>query len=109
MTREQLDAIRARVAFAHAEFNSPHDSVCGDLYVQDTTRLLAEVERQMHYGVAQHEAAQDAIRGRIGAFKRGAEAMREAAAKWFMAGMFRMGGGESIADIIRHVPIPEDK
>lgn len=69
----------------------------------------AEAVCQMKYSVKQHEAAQAAIRGRDAAFRHGAEAMREAAAKWFMAGMFRMGGGEGIADIIRHVPIPEEK
>lgn len=35
-----------------------------------------ECERQMHYGVKQHEAAQDALRDRAAAFTRGVEAMR---------------------------------
>jgi hypothetical protein len=45
MTKEQLNIIRARAEFLRDDPGVIHDGGTGDLYVQDTTALLDEVER----------------------------------------------------------------
>ena len=100
MTREQLDAIRARVDEAANRNWSMEAKV-----LVDARALLAEVERLTADPLPAAAWVREVERA---AFQRGVAAMREAAARWFMAGMFRLGGGESIANIIRALPDPED-
>ena len=104
MTREQLDAIRARARSIEA--NKPPNAVW--LFVrQDVPALLAEVEgmRESCTGlVKQNERQYDEVlrltAERDTAFVQGAEAMRTALLQ-------RVDWHGSMADVIRDEPLPE--
>ena len=110
MTREQLDAIRARLTFEYG----PHTDVREILHAaRDLHALLAEVEgmRESCTGlVKQNERQYDEVlrltAERDAAFARGVAAMREAA----VAELFDKAHylSEDWADDIRALPDPED-
>lgn len=107
MTREQLDAIRARVEAAKSWrpfTGSVDDIIFGQHALKDVPALLAEVERL----TAERDAA----------FKRGVAAMREAARTYFVdeAKKWQREGDEEmelrylrLAGEIRAIPDPEDR
>lgn len=151
MTNEELKSIRDRVAddvvlptattlalidevFASREGWSTASSLATRYAVESTERLAralkaeaerdthaAEAERQMEYGVKQHEAAQDAIRARDEwkarafvaetrrtiSFLRGVETMREAAAARLDGEAINGVTSPYFGNLIRAITIPE--
>ncbi len=73
MTKEQLNIIRARAEFLRDDPGVIHDGGTGDLYVQDTTALLDEVERL----TTERDTAKNHLSTLL-AFQRGVDAMRAA-------------------------------
>ena len=120
MTKEQIDAIRSRLAAADPQYWS-HDGSCfGECCSTEAERqvamhaltdlraLLAEVDRLQADPLP---AAAWVREVESAAFRRGAEAMREVAANIFDAPASALGREVLLAyaDAIRALPIPEDK
>lgn len=119
MTREQLDAIRARV---EAATPGPWQVIATAGFIasarEDVSALLAEVERlRAELDTVGEALAATSIKCDY-AFSRGVAAMREAAAKYFDERAARLhAAGDAItatayspnAQIIRALPDPEDK
>jgi len=103
VTREQLDAIRARVLTTY--FNNGGFNGC----FIDVTNLLAEVERLTADPLPAAAWMREVERA---AFSRGVAAMREAAAKRCEVSPFFdkvTTVGLEYADAVRALPDPEDK
>lgn len=118
MTNRQLDKIRARAALLLHDPGVVHDGGTGDLYVQDTTALLAEVERL----TAERDSLLAYIKRHAEgatAFARGSEAMRQAAAAVARARADLPASldtdkawcrsAQCILEAIESLPMPEDR
>ena len=104
MTNKQLDAIRDRVETAHR-----NPGCCSTRVANDLRILLDEVERLTAEREILHELTDKAAaEWRAGAFRRGANAMREAAAQACEVFCIEQDGF-GYAGVVRETPIPEDK
>lgn len=118
MTREQLDAIRARVAWLEENGGIGLPFAEARALLDEVERLKAREEALVQQSVAQiglsgwqYKQIERLTAERDAAFKRGAAAMREAAADLFegtadKAGLATM---PTWAEFIRALPDPEDK
>jgi hypothetical protein len=104
VTSDQLSAIRDRVETAHR-----NPGCCSTRVANDLRALLDEVERLtkredelVKAGLDLMVANKDLTAERDAAFKRGAEAMRDALVQ-------RVDWHGYMADIIRAEPVPEDR